>query len=421
MSLFSSKAILHVDADSFFVSCEIARQPQLKGLAVVTGQERGIVSALSYEAKALGIKRGEPIYQIRQRHPQVKVIASDYETYSLYSLKISGILRRYSLAVEDYSIDECFVDLSGLSTDYKSLLKEIKQSLELELGFTCSLGLASTKVLAKIASSANKPNGLVIIDNKNIDQHLSDLPVAKIWGIGPQTSKRLNLLGVKTALDFKNKPLAWLKANLHKPQIEIWQELHGISIYPLITETRTNYQSVAKTKTFSPPSSDLDFVLSELSQNLEQACARLRRYNLLANKLSFFLKTQSFNYYKYELKLSSATNNPLVLLALVSRYINKVYQVNTLYRASGVTLSALVPLLADKQLDLFTDLVKQKKQASLLKSYDSICARYGSESIFLASSLASLNRNKTTSNNSDLLPPDRQRKNFPLPFLGELN
>lgn len=188
--------ILHIDADSFFVACEITRLPALKGKPVATGLERGIVSSLSYEAKALGVKRGMPFFQVKKICPDIVFLASDYEMYSLYSCRMLEIVRRFSPQVEEYSIDECFVDLSGLQRSLKmSYLKiagEIKECLDKELGFSFSLGLAPNKVLAKLASNWQKPSGLTEIRLADIKYYLDKTSVAKLWGIGPQTSAYLS-------------------------------------------------------------------------------------------------------------------------------------------------------------------------------------------------------------------------------------
>ncbi|MCK4799371.1 DNA polymerase IV, partial [Candidatus Parcubacteria bacterium] len=140
------RAIIHIDGDSFFVSCEIAKNPKLKGKPVVTGLERGIVSALSYEAKEKGVKRAMRIDEVKKICPDAIFLSSDYETYSLFSLRMYNIVRRYTPAVEEYSIDECFADLTGLrrslGMSYENMASKIKNELDSELGITFSVGLA---------------------------------------------------------------------------------------------------------------------------------------------------------------------------------------------------------------------------------------------------------------------------------------
>jgi DNA polymerase IV len=167
-----ARAIVHIDADAFFASCEQAVNPKLKGKPVVTGKERGIAAAVSYEAKARGVKRGMTIREIQALCPDAIHLPSDYETYSLFSQRMFAIVRRYTPDVEEYSIDECFCDLTGLRRplrmSYETMAAHIKADLEHDLGLTFAVGLAPTKVVAKLASKWQKPAGLTVISGHNL-------------------------------------------------------------------------------------------------------------------------------------------------------------------------------------------------------------------------------------------------------------
>ena len=258
-SELQQRYILHIDADAFFASCEQSVDVSLQGLPVVTGQERGICIAVSYEAKALGIKRGMPIYQIKKLYPKCIVVSGNYKLYSIISKRMFEIVRRFTPDVEEYSIDECFADITGLDfslkKSYKDIALDIKETLDKELGVTFSVGLASTKVLAKVGSKWNKPSGCVLIENKNIDKYLSDLPVGEVWGIGKATSDYLESKKIKTAKDLILRNDKWVKENLAKPYQEIWYELRGISIYNVECDVKRTYQSISKTKTPHYPES----------------------------------------------------------------------------------------------------------------------------------------------------------------------
>src|SRR3989454_10357021 len=151
------RAILHIDGDAFFASCEQSRRPKLQGRPVVTGKERGIAASMSYEAKACEVTRGMRISDIRKLCPETVILPSDYETYSLLSKRFFAIVRRYTPDVEEYSIDECFADVTGLRRplrmSYLQIAERIKQDLDTELGFTFLVGLAPNNVVAKIAST----------------------------------------------------------------------------------------------------------------------------------------------------------------------------------------------------------------------------------------------------------------------------
>src|SRR5262245_61137095 len=165
------RAILHIDGDAFFASCEQSRDPNLRGKPVITGKERGIVASMSYEAKARGVTRAMRLADVRRICPDAIMLPSDYETYSLLSKRLFAIVRRYTPDVEEYSIDECFADLTGLrrplKMKYITMAQRIKQDLDAELGFTFSVGLAPTKVIAKIASKWKKPSGLTAVQARD--------------------------------------------------------------------------------------------------------------------------------------------------------------------------------------------------------------------------------------------------------------
>src|ERR687887_2729517 len=166
------RAIIHIDGDAFFASCEQARDPQLQGKPVITGKERGIAASMSYEAKACGVTRGMRLFEIKRLCPEAVILPSDYETYSLLSQRLFAIVRRYTPEVEEYSIDEVFADLTGLRRplrmSYATIAERIKKELDAELGFTFSMGLAPNKVVAKIASKWQKPSGLTAIPAKEL-------------------------------------------------------------------------------------------------------------------------------------------------------------------------------------------------------------------------------------------------------------
>ena len=308
------RAVVHVDADAFFASIEQSRAPELRGKPVITGKERGIASSMSYEAKERGVKRGMRLFEIKRLCPDAIFLPSDYETYSLLSLRLFAIVRRYTPEVEEYGIDECFADLTGLrrplKMSYPQMAAKMKKELDAELGFTFSVGLAPNKVLAKVASKWQKPSGFTAIPDHDAHLFLHDLPVGKVWGIGENTAALLNKYGVYSALDFARKPEVWVKKLLTKPFYETWQELNGRCVLPLITAEKATYQSIQKVKTFTPPSADRAFVFAQLAKNIENASMKARKYKLAARRAFIFLKTQHFRYHGIEVRFSRATPFP---------------------------------------------------------------------------------------------------------------
>ncbi len=422
------QAILHIDADSFFASCEVARRPELRGKPVVTGLERGIVSSLTYEAKARGVKRAMSLREVKKICPDVVFLPSDYETYSLYSLRMFDIVRRFTTEVEEYSIDECFADLTGLqrpsNMSYEKMAEKIKATLDSELGFTFSVGLAPTKILAKLGSKWKKPSGLTVIPGNEINTYLSKIKIEAVWGIGPQTTAYLNKLGISTALQFAEKDEDWIKNKLTKPHQEIWQELRGKMVYRVNPGKKSSYQSISKTKTFTPPSSDREYVFSQLSKNTENSCIKLRRYKLAAKKVFFFLKTQDFTCQGFEIKLIRPTDNPVEIIKMIDKYFDSIFSVDKLFRASGIVLIDLVENIS-RQADLFNEVVTAEKISKIFGSVDGISKRYGKHTLFLGSSLSAMNKHQhkgdrqiAAERKDNLFKGETSRKRLAIPFLG---
>jgi len=384
------RAILHVDADAFFASCEQAIHPELKGRPVVCGKERGIVAAASYEAKARGVQRGVRLWEVKKICPDAVILPSDYETYSLFSVRMFEILRRFSPDVEEYSIDEAFVDLTGLRRSfhgsYESIAEKMRAAIEQELGITVSVGVSLSKVLAKIGSKHKKPNGLTMIPGRDIHLFLEKLPVEKVWGIGPNTAAFLNKHGVLTALDFARRDEAFVTKHLSKPFHEVWHELNGRSVYPVVTEAKNTYQSVSKARTFTPPSQDESFVFAQLAKNLENACIKARRYQLAATRLIVFLRQQDFSSSGVEIKLTRPTAYPVELFGPLRQGFQETYRVHTLYRQTGVVLAGLVPE-AGIQFSLFDDTTKIEKMAKIYGCLDELSKKFGKHAVQHAASL----------------------------------
>ena len=404
LKIKKTKTILHIDGDAFFVAVEMAKNPKLKGKPVVTGEERGIVSALSYEAKAIGIVRGMPIYKVKRDFPNVVVLSGDYESYVRYSKMMFDIVRRYADDVEEYSIDECFADLTGLERTLKMTYKEIAERIRLEvnkeLDLSVSIGLASSKVLAKVASKWVKPNGLTIIEKGQEQSFLEKTKIEKIWGIGPKTSEFLIKKKILTAQDFIDKDISWIRQNLSKPYEVIWNELRGEYIMEIDPNPKTKYSSIQKTETFHPATNDKTFLLSQLSKNIEGACAKARYYKLVPKNVSFFLKTQSFKYYQCSVLLSSPTNAPEIIIMLLESKFKEMYSSGIIYRTTGVTLENLVSDSVS-QADLFGNNDMAKKFETIHKQIDLLEDKFGKSVVHLASTHKALKHKIVADNDGE--------------------
>jgi DNA polymerase IV len=426
------RAIVHIDGDAFFASCEQSRRPKLQGRPVVTGKERGIAASMSYEAKARGVTRGMRIADIRKVCPEAIILPSDYETYSLLSKRFFAIVRRYTPDVEEYSIDECFADLTGLrrplKMNYFEIAARIKKELDAELGFTFSVGVAPNKVIAKIASKWAKPSGLTAIPGKELHRFLATLPVEKVWGIGPNTSAFLAKHDIRTALAYARREEPWVKKHLSKPFYQIWQELNGHYVFELVTGEHETYYSIQKVKTFTPASSDRAFVFAQLSKNIENALIKARKYKLAALRVVIFLRTQQFRDFGLEVDLTGPTQFPNDILRAVTPAFEHLFSPAAAYRATGVILLKLTEAYYG-QLDLFGETIRMQRLSNLYESVGTLREKYGKHTVFLGASFLAHQsaqhegeRGTLPDRKQQLLPGETPRKRLGIPmFMGDVH
>lgn len=393
------RAVLHVDGDSFFVACELTKFPELKGLPVVTGSEKGIASAMSLEAKACGITRGMPVHMMKKICPNVVMLHSDFKLYAQYSERMVSIIKRYTNKVEAYSIDECFVDLTGLDEElhlsYREIAERIKRDLECELGITFSIGVSMNKTLAKIASHFAKPAGLTLIAPFEISHYLSQHAVGDIWGVGRRTATKLQGWNIRTAHDLVQKDNRFISRHFAKPLQITAEELRGAYLNPVNFGTRREYQSMSKTQTLSKPTMDKELLFSELSRNVERVCRMLRSRKMFGSKVSLFLKTQDFEYQVTDFELTTAVSNPTEIMKQLRKHFSALFKNGVLYRATGVTVSQL-STMSRETLNLFGEDTRRKHYEVLYQSLDAINHKIGSNSVMLASSYTSASKRAYT-------------------------
>lgn len=366
--------ILHLDGDAFFASVFQATNPQLRGKPVVTGSERGLATAVSYEARKYGVKRGMLTWQIRKICPQCVILDSDYELYDLFSQKMFSILRTFTPYVEEYSIDEGFADIKGLrrplNMSYHEIGKAIKDRVESSLGLTISVGISLTKSLAKLASSFQKPSGLTTIDGPSIEKLLEKTSIEDVWGIGENTSAYLKKFNIKTALDFARRDENFVTSNLTKPFFEIWRELRGEKIYELDLEGKKTYKGIMRSQTFTPSTNDSNILWARIMSHLETAFEQARKYNYIVGRVTIFLKTQDFKYHVKEIKLTEKTPYPLLIRSQLKQAYEEILQKNSLYRAAGCHISDLQNDEIAQQ-SLFTDNKLEQKAKKIYALYES--------------------------------------------------
>ena len=412
--------ILHLGGDAFCASCEIARRPDLKNKPVVIGEERGIACAFSYEAKKLGIHRGMPIFKIRKEFPQVKILSSHFELYEEYRAHLVSILKNCLPIVETYSIDECFAVLPEISIGELGIfVRSLKKRVQDSLGITFSFGVALTKTLAKVASKKEKPDGCVfLLTDESVKNALRQTQVGAVWGIGTKTSAALLGENIKTAEDFINTPLETLKNRFHEPAIETWHELKGIKIFD-VSNKHDDQKSIQSTKSLGYATNDENLLFSELSRNVEVACENLRAMEMTTNKVHMFYRlARGTKHRKWiEASLPVSTDDPKAILRELRPKVWLLWHKNTLYKATGVTLSGLMRPKS-VQNDIFGWQEGHNQEKTYLRALDAINRKFGSWTIMHASSLRSVIKRR-----EELFAREKKDSyeyGLPLPYMGQV-
>ena len=384
------RAILHCDGDAFFASVEQALSPSLRGKPVVTGKERGIIAAASYEAKARGVARGLPLFEAKRICPDLVILPSDYETYGLYSRRMFNIMRKFTPDVEEYSIDEGFADITGLRrvfhASYEDIARRLQAEIHHELNITVSVGLSLSKSLAKLCSKFRKPAGFTAVPGKYIHLLLQKTPLDKVWGFGPNTVSLLTKQGLQTAYDFVLRPEGWAAQLLGKPGREMWKELRGYPVWPLSTEEKTSYGTLIKSKTFTPPSGERTLVYAKLVRNAESVFLRARRHHLRAGMVAVVLRRHDFHHDGVEARLSRPATSAQETLPLLHDLFGKVFAEGRLYRATMIVLGRLADDRTE-QYDLFEDRLQVESVRRMVSAVDGLNAKYGKHTVHSGATL----------------------------------
>ncbi|MDD3012693.1 MAG: hypothetical protein PHC34_03215 [Candidatus Gastranaerophilales bacterium] len=374
-----SKAIALVDCDSFFASCEQFRNPCLLNKPVcVLSNNDGCVVARSKEAKMLGIKMGMPAFQAKKLFPQAHYISGDLKFYGEISARVMNILMEISPLIEIYSIDEAFLDLTGLRKLYRRSYLEIaafiRQDVKNKVGVPVSVGVSLTKTLAKLATErAKKQDGFYTIEFRDINNELKMTELIDIWGIGINTAALLNKFGIYTAYDFIGQNESWIKKILGKKGLELKLELLGESVYP-ISDEQVMPKSIQKTCSFQSFTSDAQYIKNSLHYHAHRACKKLRKLGLKAQTVGIMLRTKDFRVFYAKHVLINPTDWEFEIFEAVNEVFEKIYCLDTIYRSSGIIFENLTKI---SQLSLFNSVENQAKQCSLMKTWDKLEAKYG--------------------------------------------
>ena len=371
-----------IDCDSFFVSCERVLNPELKGLPVsVVSGDRGCVISRSREAKNLGVPMGIPLFQAVEKYPQCLYISAHHYAYTKLSQAVMAILKEFSPNVEVYSIDEAFVDFTGLTRLYKQnyfkLAKTIQDRILKEVGIPVTIGVSTTKTLAKLASdkAKNTSTRIALVGKNKQEQVLNYTDVQEVWGIGRKLGVKLRGLGVRTALDYIKKDDEWIKKRFGKNGLAIKAELMGIKVSS-ISNVIELPKSIIDTKSFSEFSSDLQFLKNELMIHIHEVSSRLRKIDCKTNKIGVILKTKDFRTLYLTKDLTSATNFEFEISKEAFPLLEQMYSSDTFYRSVGIVLENFARN-SEEQLLLFDQNPKREANEKLGKSLDKLEQKFG--------------------------------------------
>ena len=339
-----NSTILHVDMDAFFASVEERDNPELKGKIVVVGAGvRGVVSSANYAARKYGIRAAMPVTQARRLAPSAIFISPSHEKYSEASSEIMEIFRSFTPLVEPLSLDEAFLDVTGakkLLGSGREIAAAIRKRVEKETQLTCSVGIASNKFIAKLASSRCKPNGLLEIAPDRILDFLHPLPVTEIWGVGPKTAEELIQLGLRTVSDIAHTPKATLKRALG--------EAAGESLYELAwgrdsreVETGESDKSISSAQTFDMDIDDEEIILKEILRMCERAASRMRQKNMSARTIALKVKFADFKTINRSKTLSSPISSTKEIYEITKNLYLKLNLQRARIRLVGVNLENL--------------------------------------------------------------------------------
>lgn len=380
--MLEQKYIALIDCDSFFVSCERKLNPELNGKAVcVVSGDRGCVIARSKEAKQLGIPMGQPLFMAKKAFPDCIYINANHYSYSEISREVMSILKEMSPYVEVYSIDEAFVDLTGLAKFYKmnyyNLAKYIRSLILERTGIPVSIGVSRTKALAKLASDKSKtmPDHICIAGKCGITRLLKQTSIGEIWGIGRRLEPRLRGHGIYTAYDFVQKNDIWLKSRFGKLALELKYELMGNLINKVTNEVKLP-KSISDTKSFPEFTSDLNYLKNELMIHIHSACRKLRRADCKCGTIGVILKTKDFRVAYEKTNLELTTNFEFEISQAAFPILEKMFNKYVLYRSVGIVLENFNPC-SNEQMTLFNNNPRREKNEKLAKSLDKLEAKFG--------------------------------------------
>jgi DNA polymerase V len=387
-----------IDGNNFYVSCERVFNPKLEGRPVVVlSNNDGCAVARSQEAKVLGVKMGAPWFQMQVLAKKHGIIAlsSNYTLYADMSNRMMAILGKYSPNQEVYSIDECFLDLDGFTTDLTAYGQAIRRQMKCWTGLPVCIGIGSTKTLAKLANHIAKkqPEWAGVCDLGKLPEHaLNDLlgriEVGEVWGVGRRIREKLVRLGINTVLDLKQADVAFIGDYFSIVTQRTVMELQGASLLQLeeITPAR---QQIMCSRSFGLPVTQLADLQQAIISYMTRAAEKLRHQSSLCRAIHVFIHTSPFRQKDAQysqgltVTLPKATCNTLKLAQVGLWGLKRIYRPGYRYVKAGVILMDLTPTEM-RQTSLFKDHAADKSTGQLMQTMDSINQRMGKDAVFLA-------------------------------------
>ncbi len=311
--MLGMRRILHIDMDAFFSSVEQKRRPELVGKPVVVGgggdpTRRGVVSTASYEARKFGIHSAMPLRTAYNLCPEAIFLTVDFEEYSRVSEKVKALLRKFSPIMEDVGIDEAFLDISSTDRPSEEIAKEIKERIKEEIGLTCSIGIAPNKLLAKMASDMEKPDGLTTLTEADIKSRVWPLSVRKLWGVGPKTEAYLNEIGIKTVGDLASLSLERLIEEFGQSYGSyLYEASRGIDESPLVTHWEP--KSISRETTFQRDVDNWQVIAKTLAELAKEVVIHMKEEGYQGRTVTLKIRFNDFKTYTRAKTLSGHTDS----------------------------------------------------------------------------------------------------------------
>lgn len=380
MLLSKNRHITHLDLDTFFVSVEYLHNPKLIGKPVLIGgmSNRGVVASCSYEARKFGIHSGMPMNAAKRLCSHAVIVKSDFDSYSKYSKLVTEVIQDKVPVVEKASIDEFYVDLTGMDKYFgcKKFSDELKQKIMKESGLPISYGLASNKLISKVATNEIKPNGQIEIPFGNEKTFLAPLSIMKIPGLGKETGYKLLKMGVETVKTLSEIPVALMYNLLGKNGNELHRRANGIDESPVIPYREQ--RSISTERTFESDTIDTLFLQRQLIRMTEKIAFELRSKNKLSGCISIKIRYSDFQTEQKQSVINyTASDDELITKA--KELFNALYTRRQLIRLLGVRFSDLIA--GTHQINLFSD---TQEQIRLYQAIDSVKKQYGEKYIIHA-------------------------------------